>query len=160
MREDLLFAFERSRESGLAEPMCTYVDSLVTRIQSGMPIDTALQHFQACSDQEQFQDFVTAVRFNFRYRGNISALMDLLELQMNRIEEEYVRRRISSARDQKLTLGILLAAPLLYTAILLRSTASSSFFLTTAMGWLGLGLAILLYLIGLALFASVKSQTR
>ncbi len=160
MREDLLFAFERSCESGLEEPMLSYVDALVTRIQGGMPIDSALRLFQASSDQEQFQDFVTAVRFNFRYRGNIAALMDSLELQMNRIEEEYVRRRISSARDRRLTAVILIAAPLLYAIILLRDPATRSFFLTTSIGWFCLGFSILLYLTGLILYGSVNSQTR
>lgn len=140
--------------------MRTFVDDLVTRIHGGMPIDAALQHFQACSDQEQFLDFVTAVRFNFRYRGNLAALMDALELQMNRIEEEYVRRRISSSRDRSLTFGILAASPLLYLVILLRSQASSQFFLMTGLGRISLLVSLLAYLGGLALFTSVSRQVR
>lgn len=140
--------------------MRTYVDDLVTRIHGGMPIEAALLHFQGSSSQEQFQDFVVAVRFNFRYRGNIAALMDTLELQMNRIEEEFVRRRISSARDRSLTIGILAAAPLLYLFILLRSPLNRVFFLTTGMGRLSLFLSVAIYLAGLALFRSVSRESR
>lgn len=140
--------------------MRTYVDDLVARIHGGMPLEAALRLFQECSDQEQFQDFVVAIRFNFRYRGNIAALMDSLELQMNRIEEEYVRRRISSARDRSLTTGILAAAPVLYLLLLLGNPFNRAFFLTTTMGRLSLLLSILTYLTGLALFISVRRQTR
>lgn len=160
VREDLLYAFERSCESGLDEPMRTYVNDLVTRIHGGMPVESALRHFQSCSQQEQFQDFVIAVRFNFRYRGNIAALMDTLEMQMNRIEEEYVRRRISSARDRSLTVCIMAAAPLLYLFILLRSPLNRLFFLTNAMGQISLLISCLFYLAGLALFGSVSRQSR
>jgi len=159
VREDLLFAFERSLDTGLDEPVRTYVDDLVVRIRGGMPVDEALSLFQSCSDQEHFQDFVIAIRFNFRYRGNIAALMDILEMQMNRVEEEYVRRRISSSRDRSLTVGIMLAAPFLYLFILLRNPINRSFFFDTAMGWLSLLIAVLAYLSGLALFWSVNRQS-
>lgn len=160
VREDLLFAFERSAETGLDEPMRSYVDSLVSRIKGGMPIDTALALFQANSTQEQFQDFVVAIRFNFRYRGNIAALMDTLELQMNRIEEEYVRRRISSSRDRSLSLCILLAAPVLYLLILIRNPLNRAFFLDTPLGGLTLAIAALAYLTGVSLFWSVHRQSQ
>lgn len=159
MREDLLYAFERSRDTGLEEPMRSYVDDLAARIRGGMPVDVALALFQACSKQEHFQDFVIAIRFNFRYRGNVAALMDTLEMQMNRVEEEYVRRRISSSRDRSLTVGIMLAAPFLYLLILLRNPLNRYFFFETAMGGFSLLIAILAYLSGLALFWSVSRQS-
>lgn len=139
--------------------MQTHVGDLVARIRGGMPIDAALALFQDCSRQEHFQDFVIAIRFNFRYRGNIAALMDTLEMQMNRVEEEYVRRRIGSARDRSLTVAIMLAAPFLYLFILLRNPVNRSFFFETAMGGFSLLIAVLAYLSGLALFWSVSRQS-
>jgi len=159
VREDLLFAFERSRDTGLDEPMRSYVDALVTRIRGGMPIDNALSLFQACSDQEQFQDFVIAIRFNFRYRGHIAAMTDMLEMQMNRIEEEYVRRRIGMSRDRVLTLGIMLASPILYLAILLRSPVNRLFFFGTLPGGISILVALTAYLTGIGLFWSVSRQS-
>lgn len=159
VHEDLLYAFERSRDTGLEEPMLTFVDDLVARIRGGMPIDQALELFQTCSSQEHFQDFVIAIRFNFRYRGNVAALMDTLEMQMNRVEEEYIRRRISSARDRSLSVGIMLAAPFLYLIILLRNPLNRHFFFETAMGGFSLLLAILAYLSGIVLFWSVSRQS-
>ena len=160
MREDLLYAFEHSRDSGIEEPMRTFVDDLVTRIRGGMPVDAALSLFQNCSKQEQFQDFVIAIRFNFRYRGNIAALIDTLEIQVNRVEEEYVRRRISSSRDRSLTLGIMVAAPILYLFILMRNPLNRFFFFETVMGGGSILFAVLVYLAGLALFWSVVRQSR
>ena len=125
-----------------------------------MPIDTALALFQANSDQEQFQDFVVAIRFNFRYRGNIAALMDTLELQMNRIEEEFIRRRISSSRDRSLSIGIMVASPLLYLLILLKNPLNRAFFMDTVLGGLTLAIAALAYLTGVALFWSVHRQSQ
>jgi Flp pilus assembly protein TadB len=159
VREDLFYAFERSRDSGLEEPMATYVGDLISRIQGGMPIDTALSLFQDCNKQEQFQDFVIAIRFNFRYQGNIVSLMDTLELQVNQVEEEYIRRRISSSRDRGLTVMIMLAAPLLYLFILLRDSLNRHFFFATTMGGGSLIIAILIYLVGLTLFWSVSRQS-
>ncbi len=159
MREDLLFAFERCADTGLGEPMQTFVDNLTSRIRGGMPIDSALALFQSCSEQEQFQDFVVAIRFNFRYRGNLAALMDTLESQMNRIEEEYVHRKISSSRDRSLTVGIMAAAPMLYLFILLAKPLNRAFFLETSLGVLTLLIALLTYLAGVAIFMSVNRQS-
>jgi len=139
--------------------MRSYVDALVTRIRGGMPIDNALSLFQACSDQEQFQDFVIAIRFNFRYRGHIAAMTDMLEMQMNRIEEEYVRRRIGMSRDRVLTLGIMLASPILYLAILLRSPVNRLFFFGTLPGGISILVALTAYLTGIGLFWSVSRQS-
>ena len=111
VREDLLYAFRKCLDGGLDQPLRAVIESFLTRVSSGMAIDQALDLMQKSISHEHFQDFVASIRFNLHYRGDLPALLEHLEWQMNRIEEEYVRRRLSNARDRTVTLLILLAVP-------------------------------------------------
>ncbi len=140
VREDLLYAFQKCLDSGLDQPLRAVIESFLTRVRSGMAIDQALDLMQKSLDHEHFRDFVASIRFNLHYRGDLPALLEHLEWQMNRIEEEYVRRRLSNARDRTVTLLILLAVPA-FCAIRLWGNVDSRilFFHSSA----GLALAIL-----------------
>lgn len=114
VREDLLFAFDKSLASGLEQPMKQVVQDFLTRIRGGMDMEQALDLLQHSLDHEHFQDLVLAIRFNFRHRGNLPVLLEHLELQLNQIEEEYTRRRLSNARDRNLARLILGAVPVIF----------------------------------------------
>jgi Flp pilus assembly protein TadB len=156
VREDLLYAFERSLGSGLGEPMKGHVRDLVTRIRGGMAVERSLELFGEVADHPQFREFVTSVRFNLRYRGDLSRFLEGTESQLGRIEEEYNRRRISTARDRTVVLGVLVAVPPVAFAMISAEGPTRTLFLETGIGGIAAYLAAGLYLSGAYLLLSAS----
>ncbi len=156
VREDLLFAFEKSLETGLGEPMRGHVRDLVTRIRGGMGVEAALERFGEVSDHPQFKDFVTSVRFNLRCRGDLARFLEGTETQLGRIEEEYNRRRISTARDRAVVLGVIAAVPFAALAMLSGGGSAQELFLGTPLGRSVLEIGCLVYLAGAYLLLSAS----
>lgn len=158
VREDLMFAFEKSLETGLDEPMKSAVSELITRIRGGMSPDRALDLIQKQISNENFTDLIAAIRFNFRHRGQLTALLEQLEIQFHRVEEEFDRRRLSNARDVTLTILILLAVPILFVVRLIGSGQVSEIFMETLIGKLTLSLSGALYLSAITAFLLIRHQ--
>ena len=156
VREDLLFAFEKSLATGLGEPMKGHVRDLVTRIRGGMGVERSLELFGEVSDHPQFRDFVVAVRFNLRYRGDLPKFLEGTETQLGRIEEEYNRRRISTARDRAIVLGVLGLVPPVALALLSGGGSAKTLFLGTQLGGIAAYAGIGLYLAGAYLLLSAS----
>jgi len=158
VREDLMFAFEKSLETGLEEPMRQAVSEFLIRVRSGMVPDRALDLLQQKINHENFYDLIAAIRFSFRHRGNLTALLEQIEIQLHRMEEEYDRRRLSNARDVTLTLLILLAVPVLYSIRLLGGGPSGEIFLGTSIGIAALALSFTFYIAAIAAFVLIKRK--
>jgi Flp pilus assembly protein TadB len=158
VREDLLFAFEKSLATGLEEPMRSCVDNLLVRVRGGMTVDQALDLMQKNIQHDHFKDLITAIRFNFRHRGNLPALLEQLEIQLHRVEEEYDRRRLSNARDVTLTGSILILVPLLFAGRLLASAEVRSAFLESPFGMPALALSFLSYLAAIVGFLFIRRK--
>lgn len=149
VREDLLYAFEKSLSAGLENPLRQSVADLLVRVRGGMPIEHALDLFQDSLDHENFQDLVTTIRFNFRHRGNLPVLLEMMEVQLHKIEEEYNRRRLSNARDLGLTILILVLVPIFFMFRLLYAPAIGQLFLQNSLGIALLVLSLITYLTAL-----------
>lgn len=113
VREDLLYAFSQCRFSDLDENLKDAIQDMLTRVQSGMSLEDSINLLKDYSDNEQFQDLVTAISVNLRYRGNLPALLENMEYQFNRLEEAYQQRKISMAADFRLTIILLMAVPVI-----------------------------------------------
>jgi Flp pilus assembly protein TadB len=163
VRENLLYAFERCAEqdsSGLSQPLRQAIKDLLTRIHGGMPPDEALSYFQTYSTQEHFQDLVFALRFNFRYRGQLPAMLELLEIQQNKLEEAYHHRQVTNASDLRLTLSLLAAVPVLFGLRLTSSVQLQALFLGTTIGRLLLIASLLLYLAAMIWFLQIYKHLK
>ena len=134
------------------------VGEFLIRVRSGMTPDRALDLLQQQIRHENFYDLITAIRFSFRHRGNLTALMEQVEIQLHRIEEEHDRRRLSNARDVTLTLLILLAVPLLFSIRLMTGGPVSEIFLGTLIGQAALSLSAAIYGLAIAAFVLVRRQ--
>jgi len=145
VRENLMYAFERCLDSPLSPSLNRAIQDLLTRIRGGMPPDQALEMFQAYSDLESFQDLVIALRFNFRHRGRLPALLELLEIQQNKLEEAQNDRRIGNRSDLILAVLLTGAVPILFGIRLASSAETRQLFLKQATGPLLLVLAALAY---------------
>ena len=158
VREDLMFAFEKAIESGLEDPLRLAIADLLARIRGGLPVDQALDLLQKSFDHEQFQDLIVAIRFNFRYRGDLPALLAQLEVQMHKIEEEFTNRRLSNARDRKLTLAILLVVPLFMIVRLVSNQFLWHQFADNPIGLLLLFAGLATYLSAAVLLVLIQRQ--
>ncbi|HAL74594.1 MAG TPA: hypothetical protein DCM45_05815, partial [Clostridiales bacterium] len=158
VREDLMFAFEKSLETGLDDPMQQAIRELLTRVRGGMPPDRALDLIQKQIRHENFTDLITAIRFNFRHRGNLTDLLEQLEIQLHRIEEEHDRRRLSNARDVTLTMLILLAVPILFIFRLAGSATVRELFFTDNLGQIAMITSLAVYLIAITAFLLIKRK--
>ncbi len=109
VREDLFYAFEKSADSGIGEPLKTFIRDMVIQVKRGIEPTEALDMLQLKVDNLQFRDFIINIKQNIRHRGDILKLLNNLETQFYRIEEEYNRRKISTYRDRMLTYFIMFA---------------------------------------------------
>jgi Flp pilus assembly protein TadB len=154
VRENLVYAFERCTDQSLSPALNQAIQDLLTRIRGGMPPEQALAIFQKYSALEAFQDLMIALRFNFRHRGRLAAMLDLLELQQNKLEEAYSDRSISNRTDLLLCGLLLFSVPVILAARLLTSPAIRALFLEQDLG------RLLLILAGLSFGAAMIGYVR
>ncbi len=152
-----MYAFEKCLESGLEDPVRQAVADLLIRVRGGMSTDRALDMMQRNIRHESFSDLIAAIRFNFRHRGDLPTLLEQLEIQLHRIEEEFDRRKLSNARDLRLTALILLAVPALFLLRFLGS-ATKQAFLETPLGLAALIACFVFYLAGVTGFLLIKRR--
>lgn len=145
VREDIFYAFEKSIDSGIEEPLKTFVRDMVIQVKRGIEPTEALEILQMKVDNAQFRDFVVNVRQNIRHRGDIIKLLTNLEGQFYKIEEEYNRRRISTYKDRMLIFCVMFAVLFIAYFFIRSNPAIEYFYLVTVNGKLLLTLFSLLY---------------
>lgn len=152
VKEDLLFAFEKCGESSLGEPTRTYVKDFIIRIKGGLSMEQALDLFAESYPDRQFKNFSTQIRFNLKYRGNTGELLDNLETQFNRIDEEWTRRKIESSKDRYYLCGIFISTPVIAAIVFFFNASARELFFHKAVGPFLLLAAFLCYGTGLTIF--------
>lgn len=158
VREDLLYAFQKCLDNGLNQPMRSVVATFVARVNSGMAVEEALNLMENSLEHEHFQDLVATIRFNLRYRGDLPTLLSHLEWQMNRIEEEYTRRKLSQARDRRWTIGVLVAVPISCLMRFMLHPATGQALIQDTTGFICLIIGATFYLISVAAFFVVEKK--
>ncbi|MHB1485162.1 MAG: type II secretion system F family protein [Saccharofermentanales bacterium] len=152
VKEDLLFAFEKCSESSIGEPTKSYIQDFIVRIKGGLSIERALELFADSYSNKQFRNFATQIQFNLKYRGNTGELLDNLETQFNRIEEEWTRRKIASSKDRFYLLGIFILTPIIAIFVFVfNSSAREMFFYQPAGNILSI-IALMSYGAGVAIY--------
>ena len=102
VKEDIMYAFEKSLDSSVGEPLQTFIRDMVIQVNRGMETSNALDMLQMKVDNPHFRDFIVNIKLSLRYRGDIIKLLTNLESQFYKIDEEYNRRNISTYRDRLL----------------------------------------------------------
>ncbi|MDD4495480.1 MAG: type II secretion system F family protein, partial [Eubacteriales bacterium] len=109
VKEDIFFAFEKSLDSGIDEPLRSFISDLVIQVQRGVEPEAALELLRMKVGNPQFADFIINIKQCIRSRGEIRKLMTNLEDQFYKIEEEYNRRKISTHRDRIIIYAVMVA---------------------------------------------------
>lgn len=152
VKEDLLFAFEKCSESNIGEPTKSLVKDFIVRIRGGLSIEHALDLFSGSYTSPQFKSFAMQIRFNLRYRGNTGELLDNLETQLSRIDEEFTRRKIESSKDRLYLMGVFIASPIITLIVFIMNKSARELFLGEFIGVMLIVLAFLCYGIGLVIY--------
>ena len=109
VKEDIMFAFEKSLDSNVGEPLNSFIRDMVIQVNRGMDSSEALDMLQMKVDNPQFRDFVVNIKLSLQHRGDIIKLLTNLENQFYKIDEEYNRRKISTYKDRLLIYFVMLA---------------------------------------------------
>ncbi|AUS95107.1 hypothetical protein CDQ84_03615 [Clostridium thermosuccinogenes] len=134
VKEDIIYAFEKSTDSGLGEPLRTYIKDAVIQVKRGLDVQEALELLQMKVDSEQFRDFILNIRQSIKHRGDIRKLLTNMEDEFYRLEEEYTRRKISSYRDKFLIYGTMIAVLVVAYFFLKFNPNVMQFYLSTSRG--------------------------
>jgi len=152
VKEDLLFAFEKCSESSIGEPTKSYIKDFIVRIRGGLGVERALELFAGSYSNKEFKNFATQIRFNLKYRGNTGELLENLETQFSRIDEEWTRRKIESSKDRIYLNGIFLATPIITAVVFAMNPSARELFFCSPIGILLSSIAIISYGIGILIY--------
>lgn len=157
VKEDIFYAFEKACDSGLGEPLDTFIRETVIQVKRGVDPAGALEMLSIKVNNQQFRDFIVNIRQNIRHRGDIRKLLSNLEDQFYRIEEEYNRRKISTYRDRMVIYIVMVFVPLIAYSFLKINPDVENFYLTTLNGKFLLSLFCMLYAAGAFLTVKINS---
>ncbi len=155
VKEDIIYAFEKSLISNIGEPLHTFIRDMVIQVNRGMEPWDALDILQMKVDDPQFRDFIINIKLSIRHRGDIIKLLSNLENQFYKIDEEYNRRRISTYKDRLLIYIIMFAVLGIAYFFIKLSPQVSSFYLDTVTGKLLLMAFSGMYAFGFYLTAGI-----
>ncbi|HHY24637.1 MAG TPA: hypothetical protein GX527_10490 [Clostridiaceae bacterium] len=156
VKEDIFYAFEKCIDSGIGEPLNTFIRDMVIQVNRGISPMDALSILQMKVDNYQFRDFIINIKQNVKHRGDIKKLLDNLEVQFYKIEEEYNRRKISTYRD-RLTIYFIMFLVLLTGYLFLKINPEvESFYLGTSQGKLLITIFCILYVLGFYLTLGIS----
>jgi len=134
VKEDIIYAFEKSIDSGVGEPLRTYIRDAVIQVKKGLDVQEALEMLQMKVDSDQFRDFILNIRQSIKHRGDIRKLLTNMEDEFYRLEEEYTRRKIFSYKD-KFIMYVTMIAVLVIAYFFLKSNPNvMHFYLSTSRG--------------------------
>ena len=155
VKEDIMYAFEKSLGSNIGEPLKTFIQDMVIQVNRGMNASDALDMLQMKVDNPQFRDFIINVKQSLKHRGDVVKLLTNLENQFYKIDEEYNRRRISTYKDRLLIYFIM--AGVLVTAYLFicSSPQIEDFYLRTAQGKVLMLVFSIMYVFGFCITAGI-----
>jgi hypothetical protein len=151
VKEDIFFAFEKSLESGIGEPMNTYVRDMLIQVRSGLEPADALEILRLKVDNSQFGDFLLNIKQNIKCKGEILKLMTAMEDQFYRLKSEFERRRISTLKD-RILIYVIMALVLAIGWFLIQTNESvRHFYLATSAGKTMVTVIAAMYAMGIGL---------
>jgi Flp pilus assembly protein TadB len=159
VKEDLLFAFEKCAQSGIGEPTRTYIQDFIIRIKGGLGQERALELLAESYTESAFRYFIKQISFNMKYRGNTGELLDNLETQFIRIDEEHTRRKIESSKDRLYLKGMFILSPIIAVVMLLMNVTARELFIFTPIGNIASVLSIGLYGTGVLLYLTAHRSS-
>ncbi len=157
VKEDLFYAFEKSVDSGIDEPLKMFITDMVVQVKRGIPREEALEMLRLKVNNSQFSNFIINVKMSMKNRGDIRKLLTVMEEQFYRIEEEFNRRNISTFRDRIFTYAIMVSFTFIGYGFIKINPDVESFYLGTVSGKILLTAFCFIYAVGFFTTISINS---
>lgn len=155
VKEDIIYAFEKSVPV-VGEPLKSYIRDMTVQVRRGMDPQDALTILKMKIDNPQFTDFILNIKQNIKYRGDLKVLLDNMEEQFYKLEQEFNRRKISTFWD-KIYIVIAMVFVIIIAFMLIRSNPKAlNFYTNTIEGKLYITLFTLLYGIGFYMMTTIS----
>lgn len=148
VKEDIMYAFEKSLDSGIDTTLKVYVRDMLIQINGGISQLQALSMLDKKVDNSQFHDFMINIKQNIRFRGDIKLLLTNMETQFYKMEEEYNRRNISTYKDRLILYGIMVVVLLAGFGLFRLNPKAYEFYMFTLLGKILLTVFCFIYTIG------------
>ena len=156
VKEDIFYAFEKSIDSGIGEPLRSYVQAMIIQVRKGMDPLTAFDILKMKVDNDQFRDFMANIKQNFRARGDTVKLLNIMEEQFYKLEEEHNARNITTYQDRITLLIIMIAVVVLMYLALKYSVSLRMYYLGTEAGKILLTVFACMYFIGFYFYTRIN----
>jgi len=148
VKEDVVYAFEKSLASGIGEPLRTYARDFVVQVKRGLDVQEAFEILAMKVDSAQFKDFVLNISENMKHRGDLRKLLSKLEDEYYKLEEEYSRRKISTYKDRIMMYGAMFGVLAVGFLLLKSNQRVMDFYLGAPEGKLLMALFSLIFFSG------------
>jgi len=155
VKEDIMYAFEKSLGSGVGEPLSTFIRDMLIQVKRGMDPAQALDILRTKVDDMQFGDFIINIKLSMKNRGDIVRLLANLESQFYKIDEEYNRRKISTYKDRMIIYFIMFGVLVVAWYFISFTPQINAYYLHTLNGKLLLTVFSGLYAFGFYLTAGI-----
>jgi Flp pilus assembly protein TadB len=157
VKDDIFYAFEKSLESGLKDPLATHIRDMVIQVRRGIKPEDALDILRMKVNNPQFGDFIINIKQNVKHRGDTKKLLSNMEEQFYRMEEEYNRRKISTLRDRVIIYILMFAVLFICYGFIRINPDVETFYFETVGGRLLLTMFCVLYGIGFYISLGISS---
>jgi len=167
VKEDIFYALKKSvgfdinkkdKAHGImAEPLKTYIWDMLIQIEMGMDPFEALDIMDRKIDNLEFTDFILNIKQCIKSRGNIKVLLNNMEDQYFKLEEEYNRRKLSTLKDRVIIFITMLMTSGVAFYILKYNIRVSKFYTSTVPGQILLFAFSLMFLGGLIISLNIST---
>ena len=155
VKEDIIYAFEKAIPV-VGEPLKSYIRDMTVQVRRGMDPQDALTILKMKIDNPQFTDFILNIKQNIKYRGNLKVLLNNMEEQFYKLEQEFNRRKISTFWD-KIYIVLAMILVIFVAFMLIRSNPKAlNFYTNTQEGKIYITLFAFLYGIGFYIMTTIS----
>lgn len=155
VRNDLLYAFNKSIQNNLQEPLNTYLKECVVQIEQGVDTSIALDLLSYKVNNNYFYRVTLNLKQTLKSKGNLLILLSKLQDEALKLEDEYSRRKLKSYFDRLYLNGFIVGIIFVFYYSLFLNEALREIYIQTAAGRVILNMSSIMLSIGL--FLSLKT---
>jgi Flp pilus assembly protein TadB len=134
VRNDMVYCFGKTLETGIEKPTHTLIEKAVGRINGGMDIILAIRHIESECKSEEMKYMFRNIRFAAEKGGNLRNLFTSMEKQFFMIDEEFFKRKISTSRDRTAVYFTVLMVIASAVWFLVKNSTAGEFYIHTGFG--------------------------
>ena len=132
--EDIIKCFDKISQQNLSEPMSTYIDDFVIQVHSGLEVSDALEILGWKIESDFFDTIVVNIDQAIQNRGDVGVMLDNLQEECYRLQEEFNRRKISTIHDKIIIYCTMILVLIIGYHFLVLNSVTETFYFQTLLG--------------------------